>query len=190
MMRAPGSSLPFRPKRARAINAGVIDEGRGLEAPPREEFTAFSKLRHNFEGRRAIYIEHGALLVCVSDIRPGRTTVAAQIDEVPAAGLGVGSFDPRHLKRATPLRWTIRGGFLTEFSDHCWVAGYGSWSLYFEPSRVHSVLQLAGQFADTVDTSERYRQIVRLLQSDQADSQGKWQRVFPAVREPTPAQEG
>ena len=145
------------------------------------ESRAISKLRANFEGRQAIYVEKGALLVSVSDIRPGQTTVAAQIDEVPARGLGVGGFDGSRLKRATPLRWTIRAGYLAEFSDHCWNMGYGGWSLYFEPRLVQVVLHLAAEFPDTLDTFERYHKIVRLLQHDQASSQGKWQAIFPAA---------
>lgn len=144
---------------------------------------ATSKLQANFEGKEAIYVEKGALLVRVSDIRgPGlRQTVAAQIDEVPAPGLGVGGFDSSRLKRNGPLRWTIRAGYLTEFSDYCWNMGYGGWSLYFEPRLVQSVLQLAAQFPADLDIIQRYTEIVRFLQQDQSVVQAKWQAVFPAA---------
>lgn len=137
-----------------------------------------ARLRDRFEGKQAIYVEKGALLVHVSDIRQGLSTVAAQIEEIPAAGLAgfVGVPRPR---RQGPLRWTIRAGCLTEFSDHCWQMGYGGWCMYFEPALVRAVLQLAADFPDTLDANERYRQIVRVVERDRAGVKGPWEKVVP-----------
>jgi hypothetical protein len=148
-----------------------------------DESDNVSKLQANFEGKEAIYVEKGALLVRVSDIRSSalRPTVAAQIDELPAPGLGVGGFDRKRLNRRTPLRWTIRAGYLTEFSDDCWTMGYAGWSIYFEPRLVQAVLELASGFSPDVNTFERYRAISHLLQRDQAIGQANWQSVFPAA---------
>ena len=147
------------------------------------ESTAISKLRANFEGKEAIYIEKGALLVRVRDIRSSglRPTVAAQIDELPA--FRVGGFDGARRNGNRPLRWTIRAGYLTEFSDHCWTMGYGGWSLYFDPRLVQAILELASRFPADTDTFDRYHKIIRFLQQDQTVVQAKWQVVFPAVAE-------
>lgn len=147
-----------------------------------DESDAISKLQANFAGREAIYVEKGALLVRVSDIRSSRLrpTVAAQVEEIPAPGLGVGGFAGARLRYHTrPLRWTIRAGYLTEFTDYCWTTGYGSWSIYFDPKLVQAVLELAAHFPDTQDTMERYREIVLLLQQDRP-LPAQWQLVFPA----------
>jgi hypothetical protein len=142
-----------------------------------------SKLQANFEGKEAIYVEKGALLVRVSDIRSSglRPTVAAQIDELSAPGLGVGGFNRRRLNRTSPLRWTIRAGYLTEFSDDCWTMGYGGWSIYFEPRLVQAVLEFASAFSPDDNTFERYRAISHLLQENQTVTQANWYSVFPAV---------
>jgi hypothetical protein len=139
-----------------------------------------SNLRANFEGKEAIYVEKGALLVRVSDIRSSglRPTVAAQIDELPAPGLGVGGFDPSRLNRPRPLRWTIRAGVLSDFSDHCWKMGYGGWSLYFEPRLVQATLKLASEFPADLDTFERYRRVAHFLRQDQTARHATWQPVF------------
>ena len=140
------------------------------------------RLRLNFEGREAIYLEKGALRVRVSDIRasPRGTTVSAEIEEIPAPGLGVGLFDSSQRKGTPPLRWTIRAGHLTEFSDRCWIMGYGGWSMYFEPKIVQGVLDLASRFPDNLDAFERYNRIVQFVQYDQPFFPENWQAVFPA----------
>jgi len=140
--------------------------------------SAIAKLRANFEGKQAIYLEKGALLVCVSDIRPGRTTVAAQIEEIPTSGL-LGFVGVGRPNGQAPLRWTIRAGSFSVFSDHCWQMGYGGWSIHFEPALVRAVVQLAAEFPETLDDYERYRQIRRRVQEDPPGVQGAWQKVFP-----------
>ena len=73
-----------------------------------------AKLRANFEGKEAIYFEKGALLVRVSDIRQGLSTVAAQIEEIPTPGM-VGFIGGPQGKG--PLRWTIRAGQFNHYYD-------------------------------------------------------------------------
>jgi hypothetical protein len=142
------------------------------------------KLRANFEQQEAIYVEKGALRVRVSDIcgSVANRTVSATVEEVEAPGLGVGLFDKRRRKGATPRRWSIAAGYLTTFSEHCWEAGYGGWSLYFDPKAVEAVLELASRFPDEMDTFKRYNEIIRLLQYGQRFPPGNFQKVFPAER--------
>ncbi|HKQ36903.1 MAG TPA: hypothetical protein VJ063_02425 [Verrucomicrobiae bacterium] len=142
---------------------------------------AISRLHGNFEGRQAIYVEKGALLVRVSEIRRTRTMVAAQIEEIQAPGLGVGSFADCRSNRKKALRWTIRAGDVSEFTEQCWQMGYGGWSLYFEPRLVQDIMQLAAQFQESLDAFERYKRILAVLQRDQGSCQGKWQPLFPAA---------
>jgi hypothetical protein len=100
------------------------------------------KLRANFENREAIYIEKGALRVRVSNVRGSALRVTAHIDEIPTPGLGVGLFDNHGRTGKTRRRWALQAGHLSQFSDQCWVMGYGGWSLYFDPNVVRGVLDL------------------------------------------------
>ena len=120
-----------------------------------------------------------ALLVRVSNIRSSalRRTVAAQVDEIPVAGLRVGRFGDLRNNTA-PLRWTIRAGYLTEFSDQSWALGYGGWSLYFNPCLIEAVLKLASQFPADLNTFERYSRIVSLIQHQRPRPLNQ-ERVFP-----------
>ena len=151
-----------------------------IRPPEGVESPSILKLRAIFENREAIYIEKGALKVRVSNIRGSalHTTVSADIEEVPTPGLGVGLFDRRQRKGKTPLRWGIGAGHLTKFSDHCWVMGYGGWTLYFDPKVVQGVLDLASGFPDNMDTFERYNKIVRFVPYDPTLLQTNWQDVF------------
>jgi len=146
-----------------------------------DESPSILQLRANFENREAIYLEKGVLRVRVTDIRAWavRRVVWANVEEVPAPGLGVGLFDNRKHKEPTPLHWRIRAGYLTEFSDHCWVMGYGGWSLYFDPKVVQGVLALASRFPVDVDTHERYKRIVQFVQQPSTVLGVNWQKVFP-----------
>jgi hypothetical protein len=144
----------------------------------RREWPGVAKLRANFEGKQAIYVEKGALLVRVSDIRQGLSTVAAQIEEIPTPGLP-GFLGTAHGEG--PLRWTIRAGGFTQFSDHCWQMGYCGWSIYFEPGLIRAVLQLTAEFPPTLDAHERYGQICGVVQQDRAALNGRWETVVPAV---------
>src|SRR4051812_50086047 len=91
---------------------------------------AIATLRIRFEGKRALYLEQGALVVRVTDIRgPGlRGTVSAQVEEIPSAGMGVGGFG--RVDRPAPLRWAVRVGLLTGFSWELWGARYGGGRLF------------------------------------------------------------
>jgi hypothetical protein len=126
------------------------------------------KLRANFEGREAIYIEKGALLVRVTEIErlSSSTWAGARMLEIPSPGLGVGIFDRRQRKSAKPAQWTIGTSYLSSFTDDQWSMGYGGWSLYFNPEIVRGALELAAQLPETLDTFERYNQIVRFVQRE------------------------
>ena len=125
------------------------------------------QLRGLFEGREAIYIEYGALRVKVSKIKVNTAQLfaSAQVEEIPTAGFPVGLFSETPRRGRKPLRWKIKGGYLTEFSEYSWRMGYGGWSLFFAPKILDGVLSLARQFPDNLDARERYRDVVRYLQA-------------------------
>lgn len=175
--KVPLEKLDFEPRRMLEEPAGVDASG---PETSRQECPGVMKLRSNFEGKEAIYIERGALRVRVTRIRRSTrgTAVLAEIEEIPTRGLGVGSFDARGRKATKPLRWKIVGGDLTCFSNHYWAMGYGGWSLYFDPKVVQGVCNLACRFPDHMDTFERYKQITRLIENDPTFWQAT-RRVFP-----------
>jgi hypothetical protein len=77
-------------------------------------------LRRRFEGREAIYIEQGALLVRVMRIEANTAaqTITADIEEIPTPGfprfIGLNSVGLADSRR---LQWTISAGVLTASSD-------------------------------------------------------------------------
>ena len=164
----------------------IAHEVRSTESDDRatesDESPAILKLRANFEQREAICIEKGALRVRVSNIRGSVTqrTVSFTIEEVPSPGLVMGQFEQRIRKERRPLRFTIGAGYLTQFSDHCWVMGYGGWSLHFDPKLVQAVLDLASRLPHDMDTFARYSAITDLV-FDPTNVPKNWQRVFPDI---------
>jgi hypothetical protein len=152
---------------------------KGLYSMPIVASPAIQRVRANFEGRAAIYVEKGALQVRVSNIHGSEVHrgLSADIEEILTPGLGVGSFAPS--KSTSPRRWSIGAGYLTRFSDDCWTMGYGGWSLFFDPKAIRAVLDLASHFPENMDSWERYNKIVRFLHSDERYLRANWQRVFP-----------
>jgi hypothetical protein len=128
------------------------------------------RLRVLFEGREAIYVEKGALRVRVTDIRGNVTQqfVSAEVEEIPTTGLPVGMFHAIKQHEPSPLRWSIEGGYLTTFSDHTWEMGYGGWSLFFAPSIVEGIQNLALGFPDNLDPFQRYKSVLDYLQGRRA----------------------
>lgn len=116
-----------------------------------------ARLRVNFEGREAIYIEKGALRVRVLNVwaDPARRAAGAEVEEIPTRGFERSLFHERS-DGPTPLRWSIGGGFLTAFNERVWVMGYGGWSLYFAPHIIEGVLGLAASWPDALDPGDRY----------------------------------
>ncbi len=126
----------------------------------------YEKLRANFQGRKALYIEKGALLVRVNNIRADLAArcINAEVEEVPTSGLGAGSFRlVNQPSDAESLRWQIGAGFLTQFSDNHWVMGYGGWSMYFAPQVVQGVAELAASWPQDLDAFERYERVLDWL---------------------------
>lgn len=136
------------------------------------------QLRARFEGREAIYVENGALRVRVSEISGDATQlyISAVVEEISTAGFPAGVFYEARRSQPTPLRWSIGGGYLTTFSEHTWHAGYGGWSLFFDPKIVEGVLGLALGFPDNLDPFERYKEVLHYLQAQNAYE--PTQRVF------------
>jgi hypothetical protein len=122
------------------------------------------ELRRRFEGREAIYVEHGALRVRVSNIRPkGGFHIGAEAEELVTPGLGVGMFHRVRPRRPGPLRWRFGGGYLTTFSTQSWRAGYGGWALYFAPEIIRDVVRFAPGLPTAADPNRAYQQVGGLL---------------------------
>jgi hypothetical protein len=155
-------------------------ENQPLQDMESDESPNIRKLRANFENREAIYIEKGALRVRVTNIQGSalHQVVSANVEEVLSPKLGVGWFGNRERTGTTPRRWRIEAGFLTSFSSHGWMMGYGGWSLYFDPKTVQGVLNLASQLPDDMDTFERYNKIVIYAQRDASVRPASWESVF------------
>lgn len=137
------------------------------------------RLRDSSEGRRAIYLEKGVLLVQVANIRfdVGARRIAAEINEVPTPGLEQSLFHHFRPNAPTPLRWSISAGYLTRFSDDIWLAGYGSWSLYFALEVVDSFINLASSWPPDLDAMGRYDSSIQFL--NDASANKPCERVFP-----------
>src|ERR1700674_2927507 len=132
--------------------------------------TKVEQLRRLFEGREAIYVEKGALRVKVSDIRGDGTRlfISAEVEEIPTAGFPAGAFYEIQRLEPSPLRWSIEGGYLTEFSDHSWHMGDGGWSLFSAPRIVDGILSLARRFPDNLAPFQRYREVLDYLKDHEA----------------------
>jgi hypothetical protein len=122
------------------------------------------ELQIRFEGKEAIYVEKGALRVRVTKIGLGlQRSISAEVEEVPTPGLPTGIFLVRPWGGRTPLRWQIGTSYLTTFSEHCWYAGYGGWSRFFDPRIIRGVIDLASRFSDNATGYERYDQVIFFL---------------------------
>lgn len=135
-------------------------------------------IRSNFEGREAVYIEQGVLIVRVEDIRPqpDAKVIEAFVEEIPTPGLECSFFHLRRPNAPTPLRWRIVAGFLSEFSEHCWKMGYHGWSLYFAPEYLSALRSLARQWPPDLDPIDRYKEALRLEKIPYGE---QIERVFP-----------
>ncbi|SRR6266849_5923124 len=132
--------------------------------------TKVEQVRRLFEGREAIYVEKGALRVKVSDVRGdvARLSISAKVEEIPTVGFPAGAFYEIQRLEPSPLRWSIEGGYLTDFSDHTWHMGYGGWSLFFAPRIVDGIVSLALQFPENLDPFQRYREVLNYLKDQEA----------------------
>ena len=94
---------------------------------PYSDETKAEQLRRLFEGREAIYVEYGALRVKVAGIRAAiaQRSISAEVEEIPTPGLPVGALYESSMWGPRPMRWSIEGGYLAEFSDNRWRMGYG-----------------------------------------------------------------
>jgi hypothetical protein len=132
--------------------------------------TKLEQVRGLFGGRQAIYVEKGALRVKVSDVRGdvARLSISAEVEEIPTAGFPAGAFYEIQRLEPSPLRWSIEGGYLTDFSDHTWHMGYGGWSLFFAPRIVDGIVSLALQFPENLDPFQRYSEVLNYLKDHEA----------------------
>lgn len=119
-------------------------------------------LRTRFEGREAIYIEKGALLVRVTNIRLQGLSVLANVEEVITPGLGVGFFARTHPSVSGPRRWDI-GGDPASYSDDSWSMGYGGWILHFDPEFIRAVIDFAARRPNNADPYEGYVAVCKMV---------------------------
>jgi hypothetical protein len=138
------------------------------------------RLKEAFEGREALYIEHGALRVRVSRITPDlrRRVVEALVEEIPTTGLEVTPLHAFFEDRVSPLRWNIGAGSLSLFSEHTWAVGYGGWSICCDPQMVAGVVALAARFTADLTPTDRYGKILEYVEEHPVDEQPT--RVFPS----------
>jgi hypothetical protein len=123
---------------------------------------ACEEVRRRFEGREAIYIEHGIMRVRVSDIRAlAGFSLRARIEEIPTPGFRSGMF--HSVPRDHEMRWTIGAGCSSTFSEHSWKSGYGGWSMYFGWDAVRAAVNRAAQLPANVDPMEAYREVWKRL---------------------------
>jgi len=128
-----------------------------------------ARLREQFEGREAVYIDNGALRVRVTNIQANLAAqeLTADLEEIPTPGfprfLGLNSVG---LRESRALRWTIYAGNLTAFSDHMWSRGDDGWSMFFHPEVVSEVMRFSETYSIGLNTSEyeRYRNILGWVQ--------------------------
>jgi hypothetical protein len=122
------------------------------------------ELQSRFEGREAIYLDHCAWRVRVSDIRLHPAFhLSAEVERIPTPGLSAPLFHTSDGRPRPPLRWKLRAGYLTAFSDDSWSCGYGGWVLYFSPQLIQDVMEAAAQFGENAVCQETYMQISRLF---------------------------
>jgi len=122
------------------------------------------RLRERFEGREAIYADKGLLRVRVCDItpRPGRSSVAFQVEEIRTPGLGVGAF---HQLRSLPqpLRARLSAGWQSHFTATRWYTGMFGGTLYFSTEAIQQVVARAAQWAHETDVQECYGRVSEAL---------------------------
>lgn len=129
----------------------------------------FNRLKSQFEGELALYWEHGFWLVRVSNIQLNlrRQFIEAVVLCSPLPGL---ELCPRAF-------WIIGGGYLTRFSRDMWLAGYGTWTLYFNPELISGTIAFLGQLSETLSTPERYREVLEYMSKKYNSDMPE--RVFP-----------
>ncbi len=139
-------------------------------------------LKELFEGRAAIYIEQGVLLVRVSDIdcRPELRQVHANVEEIPTPGLERNLICSRNSSKPRPLRWHIVSGFLTTVSMSNWKVGYGGWQLYFSKKLISGFKDLAAAFSlEDHHPVELYNRTIKYLMANGGYAERPI-RFFPA----------
>lgn len=91
--------------------------------------------------------------------------VEARVEELVTPGLEETPIHRRAPDESPPLKWEVDAGFLSLFSETFWAVGYGSWSVYTEPSIVAGVVALAAAFAESLSSMDRYYAVLGYLQS-------------------------
>lgn len=136
----------------------------------RQDQARFERLRSAFEGRDAIYIEKGVLVVRASNIAcdVGKRVITADVHEVPIRGLEKSLLHQRSSGVRTPLHWRISAGHLTTFSFNTWKMGYGGWSMFFNPTLVAAFIEMASCWHPALSAAERYKQANAFLVDRQA----------------------
>jgi hypothetical protein len=121
-----------------------------------------------FEGRLAIYIEKGALLVRVSHINfdPADKLLSADIEEIPTQGLDFVAAHTREFDERSPRTWRISTSdpACSSFSPQRWRGGvYAAWSLLFDLEVILAVTKHAASFPADIDPALAYRSVLKLL---------------------------
>ena len=162
--------IPFR------LTDNLCDINRALEMNNLTSNAAIvEKARTLYEGREAIYCEHGVLRVRVNRVYTGSPCVnitsdvigclAFDLEEIPTQGL------PVWVRREPPLgphplRWTISTNLETRlFPRYLGSPPYVGWSLYFATALVREVVGMATN-SDGNDALDLYLKIRRHIDDD------------------------
>jgi hypothetical protein len=154
--------------------------------------TLQDKLREYFEGKEALYIEKGALLARVGNVRvttrcdnpgsPSYELAQADIEEIPTPGLPARLPGYAHWDRPRPLRWSV-GVNVTDrpyFSSNHWSGGpYVGWQICLWPELIAEVVELAAGFPEVETPPIQYWQVLSCLRKQQsADFRAVMLRIF------------
>jgi hypothetical protein len=125
------------------------------------------EMRGFFEGKEAIYTEHGALRVRVSNIRCGdHGLIRADIEEIPTPGLPIWIVH-RNPSETHPLRWTIATSSTPSFSFESWCSSpYIVWGVYTSPKLIEAIVQMASQFPENYNSLLRCKMITNYINDD------------------------
>jgi hypothetical protein len=117
-------------------------------------------IKSRFEGRTAIYLEKGVLVVTVFDICAGpyNKSIYAKVREEPTRGLERPLIQLPNWDGKRPLQWEIGSGLYTSVSTEIWSVGYGLWTLFFDEPLVVAFCSLAASWDDSLDSFARYHE--------------------------------
>ena len=163
------------------------------------------KLIKQFEGKEAIFFDQGMIKVRVFNIKanpyPDRSTIQADIEEIPTEGFGIGKFRRiPAIKSSSPFskflksNYWIKGknrisfriivGHRSLFSKNEWVGDNFCWTIYFDPKFIDRAVEYAKKMHPCKDYSENQRALEGEMHNLEwfvlrGSESRKYEKVFP-----------